>query len=1403
MLRQLLGQSAALAAIREQINQLLARTAAAPRRLPPVLIQGETGTGKGLVASAIHAAGPRAAASFVDVNCAAIPETLLEAELFGFERGAFTDARQAKAGLLQVAHRGTIFLDEIGLMPDAIQAKLLKVLEDRTVRRLGSTRSEPADAWVISATSEDLASAIGDRRFREDLYHRLAVVTLQLPSLRERGRDILLLARHFLDRACTEYALPPRTLARDAEEALLEYAWPGNVRELANLMERVALLSDSAEVPAVALRLPRNTPRTAPAARTTERIDDQMATLERGRIEDALRAEGGNISRAAARLGLPRNTLRYRMARYGLAETPERKAAAPPSRPDAPAAAGRPTQPVRWTQSRVTLLLARLARQDGSALEPEPVGALDHAAAKISGFGGRILDIGPSSVRAVFGLDTVEDAPRRAAHAALAVQRAIAVLPRQGDVPDVGIALHTGEMLVGRLGDRAELDLDGQRAAEEALDSMLSGTSGSLVLASRTTRPFLDRQFDLDSLDGSADGPWLVRGFSERAGAAGPFVSRERELALLDELLTRVEEDHGQAILIVGDPGIGKSRLLDEFQRRTRDRATWLRGSAVSFGGALPLHPVVDLLTRAFSVQPADTDDVIDRRIRTATSSLGADLEASVPALRALLASSSQDTPHVPVDPKLRRAAIFEAVGQFLHASSQARPAVAVLEDLHWMDQATGEFLPLLVESLAASRVLLCVTHRTGYTLPFTSPAFATLLTLPSMARADSAALACAVLGVTTLSPDLQRLIDERTDGNPFFVEEVLRSLDDRGLIDRRGAEAGLKPSMARISVPGRVQDVLVGRIERLDAASRDALRVAAAIGREFPRRVLERVLPGETPLDERLRSLRSAELIHTARVWPEPVYSFKHALTQEVAYEAQTPAERRALHARIGEAIEALSGDRLAEQSGILAHHFMQAERWDKALTCLLAAAQQAERTFAAREALTLYAQALEAAARQAGGVADPGTLMAIHMAMARLYFVTSDFDRSVAEAERVLPLARLTNDRVKEAEALAAIGWASLWGRRYDAAIRASNEALALAEPAGALAVQGRALYTIGFARAVIGGLEESRGALDSALQISSAANDPVHRSLALSASGLLRNWTGDYDEAARLQAEGRIIAEERGLLLPLLFSCFLHGLTLTGKGDYDEALAAFDKGLSLAERVGDEAIHHRLLNCLGWLYADLGDVGEAELLNAQSARIGRRRGDPGTQPNAELNLAEIFHARGEFERAQDQYDEVYRYWKNPPSQWMRFRYSIRMFSGMGALALSRGDMAAARSHSAESLAMATRTGSRKNLVKALRLAGDIAAAEGRRDHAEDSFRQARDLAAALGNPVQRWKSELALGRFLQDGGRSDDAAQAFRRALDVMQGVQGRLRDDRLRRAFEKNPDLLALQSLTVPM
>ena len=352
---ELIGRSPRIAALRDQIRALLAQDAKL-LRLPPVLITGETGTGKGLVARILHRTSSRAKAEFVEVNGAAIPEHLLESELFGYERGAFTDARQSKAGLLQVAHRGTLFLDEVGLLPLTLQAKLLKVLEEQTVRRLGSTRSEAIDTWVISATNEDPVAAVRAGRLREDLYHRLAVIELRLPPVRDRGDDIDALVDAALARASAQYGSVPKQLSPEARAALRSYRWPGNVRELNAVIERAVLLSPDTVISASTLDL--DTTAEAELEESPGALRADIAELERRRLGDALARTGWTISRTAAELGMARNTLRARIARYGLraAAPPETTPRArPESRPAATEGTPRTQAPVQGRPSIAVL----------------------------------------------------------------------------------------------------------------------------------------------------------------------------------------------------------------------------------------------------------------------------------------------------------------------------------------------------------------------------------------------------------------------------------------------------------------------------------------------------------------------------------------------------------------------------------------------------------------------------------------------------------------------------------------------------------------------------------------------------------------------------------------------------------------------------------------------------------------------------------------------------------------------------------------------------------------------------------------------------------------------------------------------------------------------------------------
>jgi transcriptional regulator with GAF, ATPase, and Fis domain len=276
-----------------------------------VFVQGESGTGKEVVARFIHQASPRKDSPFMAINCAALPEQLLESELFGYERGAFTGAQQAKAGQIELAARGVLFLDEVSEMSLSAQAKFLRFLQEREFQRLGGTRIQKANVRVIAASNRDLRQAVEQGKFREDLFYRLQVFDIPLPPLRERISDVLLLADHFLDELGQVMGCPPVRLADEAREALMSHSWPGNVRELRNVLERAAILSDEGVIEWRHLSLHSKTASVAPT--------NDLNAIERQTIEHVLRQTDGNKSKAARRLGLTRTQLYVRLRRYALA----------------------------------------------------------------------------------------------------------------------------------------------------------------------------------------------------------------------------------------------------------------------------------------------------------------------------------------------------------------------------------------------------------------------------------------------------------------------------------------------------------------------------------------------------------------------------------------------------------------------------------------------------------------------------------------------------------------------------------------------------------------------------------------------------------------------------------------------------------------------------------------------------------------------------------------------------------------------------------------------------------------------------------------------------------------------------------------------------------------------------
>ena len=312
----LVGTSAAMTALRSRIARIRRLAGQAGGFPPTVLIQGETGTGKDLVARTLHLGSDRARKPFVHLDCAALPKDLIEAELFGHEKGAFTHAHTARTGLVEAAEDGTVYLDEIGELPPDLQSRLLAVLERREVRRIGSTRPRPVAAWFIAATNRDLDEMVATGAFRSDLYFRLKVLSLHIPPLRERLDDLAPLLEHIAALTARRYGMPVPVFPPDVIEAARRHGWPGNVRELAHMVERAILLGADHGLEAPALGLAPASP--APADAGEGLIGLTLEEAERRLIVNALQEAGGNVSESARRLGVSRMALRYRIRKLGL-----------------------------------------------------------------------------------------------------------------------------------------------------------------------------------------------------------------------------------------------------------------------------------------------------------------------------------------------------------------------------------------------------------------------------------------------------------------------------------------------------------------------------------------------------------------------------------------------------------------------------------------------------------------------------------------------------------------------------------------------------------------------------------------------------------------------------------------------------------------------------------------------------------------------------------------------------------------------------------------------------------------------------------------------------------------------------------------------------------------------------
>ena len=1130
----------------------------------------------------------------MDVNCAAIPEHLIEAELFGYEKGAFTDARQAKLGLFQAAGGGTLFLDEVGLLPEQAQAKVLKAIEDRSVRRLGRTQPEKVDISIITATNADLAHDVGRGRFRADLYHRIGVVVLTLPPLRERGQDIVLLAEHFLARTCQEYGWPARRLSADAGAALCALPWPGNVRELANVIESTALLSDEIEITASVLALPsRQAPGTAPsttehAADVPRALDRAVEAVEREHIVQALENTGGNLSQAAARLSLPRNTLRHRMRRLGIPE-PGRSARVRES--PAPAVMAPSVSSVAATpgdrsgRRRVVAAIRAQLRGPREAVSiAERSGLLGTLVGRLQDFGARVDDIGLEGCVAFFGLAPIEDAPRHAAYAAMAARQALARQSQPGEERVLYAAIHVAPATLFQVEGEWQLD---PLSREEFLQSLRGLTEGALagdIMVGDSSRRYLDRHFALTPVPPAGSSPTRLRltgvtktGY-ELWGRAARFVGRGPELARLGQLADEAIAGRGNAVGLRGEPGGGKSRLLSEFARQmTGVPVRWLETSCEPFGARSPFLTAIVLLRKCLELEADAPVRAIVSKVRERATGPYAEEEFEA-AIVSLLTALPELHPFMMLPAPRRRSLAVNAAARLLLASVGPDPMVLVVDDVQWIDPESHDVLDAVVEALAGARVLLIAMYRTEYRHTWREPGLAEI-SLGPLSHQSADEMLDDLLGTNPSLTRARAEIVAKTGGNPFYLEESVRALVDSGLITGSRGAFRMGPPMTALVVPESVRDVVAARMDQLTPRRRRILQCAAVIGQSGPFPVLVGAcdLPAATVREE-IGALRDTAFFSSSSAGADAAWEFRHALTHEAAYGSLQDLERKLLHAAVLKSMERFWAGSEAEHAEILADQAVRGEVWDRAVDYLRTVSSRAYSRGALGQAIECLETALQLVGRLPASVEAAQRGIDVRLDLHPALLTVGRVREIAALHPDAEWLARQIGDDVRLAQVLRLRSQFSWLGGRYRIGSDYARQALAIVEARPNAPTRLQVLYCLGTNLHALG---DYRGAQDCFASILEGPDhDLVDRVLSLTVPVETPAWCwrgfslallGDFARGNEAVGRGVDLAEASGYDQSRVIARTIEALVATYGGRPAQCVRSMEQAIALCEKIG----------------------------------------------------------------------------------------------------------------------------------------------------------------------------------------------------------------------------------------
>jgi predicted ATPase len=814
------------------------------------------------------------------------------------------------------------------------------------------------------------------------------------------------------------------------------------------------------------------------------------------------------------------------------------------------------------------------------------------------------------------------------------------------------------------------------------------------------------------------------------------FVGRETELEVLHQTLERAGVGHGQLVAVVGEPGVGKSRLVYEVVHSHRTR-NWLvlESASVSYSKATPYFPVIDLLKRYAHVEDHDDTRTVRAKVTGQVLTLDERLQDEIPALLALLDALPADSLFLTLDPPQRRQRTLEALMRVLLRESQAQPLLLVFEDLHWIDTETQALLDRLVEGLPTAHFLLLVNYRPEYQHGWGSKTYYTQLRLDPLPPASADEVLQTLLGDDPSLVPLKPLLVTRTEGNPFFLEESVRTLvETRVLVGEPGAYR-LAQALPTIQVPATVQAVLAARIDRLPPDEKRLLQSAAVIGTEVPLALLQAIAEGpEEALRLGLTHLQAAEFLYETRLFPEHEYCFKHALTHEVAYSSLLLDRRRTLHARIVEALEALAGERVAEQVNRLAHHARRGEVWDKVLAYGRQAGEKAMARSAYREAVEYFEQALRALPHLPEQRATREQAIDLRLALRSALAPSGNSGRILAYLREAESLAMALDDPRRLGRVLLFLASHYTQVGEYDQAIAAAQRALALAAAGGDVVLQ---------ANQYLGQAYEAQGNYRRAIDATVASLDRTRRherfgQVFLPAVTSRARLATCHAELGMF-AEGRVLGEE-GLRIaeevahPGSPMRAYHGLGLLAlrQGDLPRALPRLERAMGICQDADLPVFFPMTAAALGAAYTLGGRIADAVSLL--------------TQAMAQISAMEM----------------------------VRNQAFCCLSLGEAQLLANRLEEAQALAEQALTLARAHQE--RGHQAYALRLLGDIAA---RREplectQAESFYRQALALAEELGMRPLQAHCHCGLGTLYAKVGQREQARTALATAIDLYRAM-----------------------------